>query len=158
MKIGVISDTHGDRHSLEKAVSRMGVVDLWLHAGDLSQDGRILGELSGLPVVAVAGNCDGRTAAMPDEFAEFAGSRLWLTHGHHYQVRRGLAELQFWARRYEVQAVIYGHTHLPSIHWDQDLLLFNPGSASQPRGGFSASCGLLTVSTTGQITPLIIEL
>jgi putative phosphoesterase len=158
MKIGVISDTHGDHRALEKAVSRTGVVDLWLHAGDLSQDGRILGELCGLPVVSVAGNCDGRTEAKLDEFIEVAGSRLWLTHGHHYEVRHGNTHLKFWARRYEIQVVIYGHTHLPDIHWDQDLLLFNPGSASQPRGGFSASCGLLTISDAGQIMPVIIEL
>ncbi|KYZ76651.1 phosphodiesterase [Anaerosporomusa subterranea] len=157
MKIGVISDTHGDRRSIERAVARVGTTDFWLHAGDHGQDSRSLVELTGLPVVSVTGNCDGRTEAKPDEFLEFEGYRIWLTHGHRNHVREGHADLLFWARKYEVQAVIYGHTHIPEVHWEQDLLIFNPGSASRPRGGFPASCGLLIVSSQ-IITPQLIEL
>jgi putative phosphoesterase len=158
MKIGVISDTHGDRRCIERAVSMVGIVDLWLHAGDHSQDSRKLAELTGLPVISVVGNCDGRTEAKPDEFIEFEGCRIWLTHGHRYHVREGQADLLFWARHYEVQAVIYGHTHIPEVFWDQDLLLFNPGSASHPRGGFPASCGLITLLSLKLISAEIIEL
>jgi putative phosphoesterase len=157
MKIGVISDTHGDRRCIERAVARVGTTDFWLHAGDHSWDSLSLAELTGLPVASVAGNCDGAAAAKPDEFLEFAGCRIWLTHGHRHHVREGHDDLLFWARKYEVQIVIYGHTHIPEIHWDQDLLIFNPGSASRPRGGFPASCGLITVSPQ-IVTPRIIEL
>ena len=156
-RIGVISDTHGDRRAIEKAVKRVGAVELWLHAGDLSQDSRLLAELTGLPVVAVSGNCDGRVDAKPDEFVDFADWRIWLTHGHRYHVRDGRNDLLFWARHFAVQAVIYGHTHIPDTHWEQDLLIFNLGSASRPRGGFPASCGLITIEDT-KLVPLILEL
>lgn len=157
MKIGVISDTHGDLRCIERAVARVGTTDFWLHAGDHSRDSRSLAELTGLPVVSVAGNCDGGTEAKPDEFLEFESCRIWLTHGHRNHVREGHGDLLFWARKYEVQTVIYGHTHIPEVHWEKDLLIFNPGSASRPRGGFPASCGLLTISAQ-IITPQIIEL
>ena len=157
MKIGVISDTHGDRFCIEQAVVALGPVDMWLHAGDHSQDARVLTELTGLPVVSVAGNCDGYAAAKPDEYFTFEGWNFWLTHGHRHHVREGHADLLYWAKQYEIQAVIYGHTHIPAICWEDDLLIFNPGSASRPRGGFPASCGLITVSPQA-ITPQIVEL
>lgn len=158
MKIGVISDTHGDWLSIERAIARAGKVDMWLHAGDLSQDGRFLAELSGVPVTSVAGNCDGHTAAKPDEFIESGGVKIWLTHGHRYNVRDGHRELLFWAQRYEVQTVVYGHTHIPETHWDQDVLVFNPGSASRPRGGFPASFGILEITSAGLVVPETIQI
>ena len=157
VRIGVISDTHGDRNSIEQAATLTGAVDIWLHAGDYSRDSRLLAALTGAPVVAVAGNCDRTIDARPDEFLEFEGCPIWLTHGHRYHVREGHANLLFWARQYNVRLVIYGHTHIPIIAWEQDLLIFNPGSAAYPRGGSAASCGVITVAAS-VITPLIIEL
>jgi len=39
MRIGVISDTHGDQAAIRKAIKVISKVDIWLHAGDCSQDG-----------------------------------------------------------------------------------------------------------------------
>ncbi|MCX7781368.1 MAG: metallophosphoesterase family protein, partial [Negativicutes bacterium] len=52
MRIGVISDTHGNATAIRKAVIAAGPVDMWLHAGDFSQDANVLADLSGLPVTA----------------------------------------------------------------------------------------------------------
>jgi putative phosphoesterase len=158
MKIGVLSDTHGDRKAIEQAVKAVGAADLWLHAGDHCQDSRKIRELTGMPVVTVLGNCDGYASAKPDEFIDLPGCRIWLTHGHRYNVRDGRDELLYWARTFTAQVVVYGHTHIPDVFWDQDLLVFNPGSASRPRGGFAAGCGLLTLSSAGVVSPMIIEL
>ena len=38
IRIGVVSDTHGDFQALEQVLDQAGEVDLWLHAGDYSQD------------------------------------------------------------------------------------------------------------------------
>ena len=38
MRIGVISDTHGNIPALSKAIKAVGKVDQWLHAGDHSWD------------------------------------------------------------------------------------------------------------------------
>ncbi|HWR55298.1 MAG TPA: metallophosphoesterase family protein, partial [Negativicutes bacterium] len=34
MRIGIVSDTHGDQRAIKQVVAQVGPVDLWLHAGD----------------------------------------------------------------------------------------------------------------------------
>lgn len=156
-RIGVISDSHGDRRAIEQAIKLIGNADVWLHAGDNSQDARWIEQIAQGQVVTVAGNCDGHLVAKPDEFVELPDCRLWLTHGHRYHTGEGKEELLYWARQFEAKIVVYGHTHIPEIYWDQDLLVFNPGSISRPRGGFLASCGVLTISSN-LVNPIILQL
>lgn len=132
MRIGVVSDSHGDHQAIARVVAAAGRVDLWLHAGDCSQDAAWL---TGARVIAAAGNCDGRAAAKPDEFFEAAGKKIWLTHGHRYQVKQGSKELSWWGRHYAVDIVVFGHTHNPLIEAAPDLLLVNPGSVARPNSG-----------------------
>lgn len=150
-----MSDSHGNRQAIAQAVSLAGPVDLWLHAGDYSQDAEIIAAFSSTPVIAAAGNCDGRAHAKIDEFIDIAGKRIWLTHGHRHRVRQGNSELQFWARQYAVQIVVYGHTHIPDITWEQDVLILNPGSVGEPRGGHPASFGILEIAPDGMVTAKI---
>ncbi len=155
MKIGVMSDTHGDQTAVRQALKAAGHVDMWLHAGDYSQDVRYLSRLVTVPVFAARGNCDGQTSAKIDEFVEVAGKKIWLTHGHHYSVKQGVRELVEWSRQYEIDIVIYGHTHVPDNQWDEQLLIFNPGSAAQPRFGYG-TCGVLEINHEGKIAGQII--
>jgi len=145
MRIGVISDTHGNKASIERAVTVAGPVEMWLHAGDYSQDAHYLKNYTGLPVTMTAGNCDANPSAKIDEFIEAGGKKIWLTHGHRYQDRSRSDELVWWARHYGVDVVIYGHSHIPDITWVDSLLVFNPGSAAQPRSAEGRSCGLLVI-------------
>ena len=142
-----MGDTHGDflsvRQAVAQAVLQFGRIDLWLHTGDFCQDAQFLSVFSEISVIMVAGNCDGRVAAKPDEFVEWAGFNLWLTHGHRHGVKQDLRELEAWALRYEVDAVIFGHTHQPLAETQSGILFFNPGSASMPRRGKSRTFGVL---------------
>lgn len=157
MKIGVISDTHGNKASMNKAVTLAGTVDFWLHAGDYSSDADYLAEMTGLPVTAVAGNCDGLTDSKIDEFIAAGGKTIWLTHGHRYQAKARSSELAWWGRQYEADVIIYGHSHIADISWVDDILLFNPGSTYHPRGGGEKSFGILTIDG-GRIDAEIISL
>ena len=143
MRIGIMGDTHGDILSIQQAVSAAGPVEFWLHTGDFYRDSLIIAAISSVSVIAVTGNCDGRTEAKPDEFVEVAGLRLWLTHGHRYGVKTDLSELREWALRYEADVVVFGHTHQPFIGNESGLLFFNPGSPAMPRRGRSRTCGVL---------------
>jgi uncharacterized protein len=156
MRIGVISDTHGSKASIQRAVLAAGPVDMWLHAGDYSQDAGYLSQLTGRPVTAVAGNCDGLTDVRVDEFIAVENKTIWLTHGHRYRAKERSAELIVWARQYNADIVVYGHSHVADISWEGDLLLFNPGSTAHPRGG-EASCGLLLVEA-GRVEAEIVRL
>ena len=157
MRIGVVSDSHGQLEALRAAAAALGEVDLWLHAGDCSQDSRVLSEVSAAPVIAVKGNCDGSAQTKPDEFIELEGCYIWLTHGHRHGVKYNCDELVWWAKEYRVQAVVYGHSHQPDNRFDSGVLVFNPGSVALPRGG-RPTCGLIELDQSGVLQAEIIEL
>ena len=140
----MISDTHGNTQVIRQLVAIAGPVDWWLHAGDYSQDARLLEESSGVPVTVAAGNCDGRVAVPLDEYLEISGKKLWLTHGHRYGVKHELGEIIWWGGQYGVDVAIFGHTHIPYCQWHEGLLLFNPGSLALPRYG-RPTYGILTI-------------
>ena len=157
MLIGVISDTHGDLAAIRRAVMATGPVDMWLHGGDYSQDSDFLAEITGLPVTAVRGNCDGLVSANIDEYITASSIKIWLTHGERYQPKERVKELAWWGAKYGVRVVIYGHSHVPDNTWVDGILIFNPGSPSRPRGGSTASCGILEIHGDGLLTARLVE-
>jgi len=154
MRIGVISDTHGDLGTIRQVVKLLPHVEMWLHAGDCSQDAEYLRSLVTVSVVAAKGNCDGYTAARMDEFVEVSGHKIWLTHGHRYGVKQSTQELVRLGKHHEVDVVIYGHTHVPDNRRWEGILIFNPGSAY----GSNATCGILDIDNNGQLVGNIIQL
>ena len=69
------------------------------------------------------------------------GTKLYLTHGHRHYVKQSIGLLLADARREEVHAVLYGHTHIPDCHREEDgLWVLNPGSC-----GGSGSAGIIEV-------------
>lgn len=136
MIIGVMSDSHGDYQAIEKAVKKIGVVDLWLHAGDCCTDAEFLKTLTGIQTIAVAGNCDWpNPQAEVDEFIEVDGLKLWLTHGHRYEVKLNTHLLVDSAKQQAVNIAIYGHTHILENRHYGDVLVLNPGSVARPYFG-----------------------
>ncbi len=145
MIAGILSDTHGSRAALRRALAAVPDADCWLHAGDYSQDADCLRQLTDVPVYAACGNCDGyETSAKIDEYITLEGRSIWLTHGHHYAVKRGMQELRYWAHRYEADLVVFGHTHLPVIHSYDKRIFLNPGSAA-----YSGSCARVKIDDSG---------
>ena len=144
MRVGVISDSHWDSQSLRKALAAMGAVDLILHAGDMYEDAEYLSDISLYPVEAVAGNCD--SAGKPTEkVVTVAGQKVLLTHGHKYGVKLGLQKIGYLAEEKGVDAVVFGHTHVPCNLMLGNVLLFNPGSISLPRDHEAKTFGILKV-------------
>lgn len=158
MRIGIMSDSHGDVAAIRRTLAVISPVDCWLHAGDYARDALFLAQLAKLPVTAVAGNTDGMPAAKWDEFIEVSGKKIWLTHGHRYQVKSGIRELAWWGHQYEVQLVVFGHTHVPQITTDGQLLLVNPGSVALPGIGRKPTIALIDITATGQFRPRIVEI
>lgn len=148
MRIAVFSDTHGKWEGLALTRSRLGEVDLLVHAGDHYRDAQAVAAGLGLPpghIHAVVGNCDYGTPGPEELILELDGVRILLLHGHRHEVKRTLQPVFYRAQEAEVQAVIFGHSHVPVCMTDQGLLLFNPGSYSEPRVPGPGSCGLLNI-------------
>lgn len=158
MKIGVMSDSHGSETAILKAVKAVGEVEVWIHAGDYETDAAFLETSSGVKVVSVAGNCDGFRASKPEEeFLEVCGRQIWICHGHQYGVKNGTGELIWMAKQYGVDAVIYGHTHIPDITKAGTLLVLNPGSAARPRYPYP-TCMRLEIEENGELTAKLLKI
>jgi uncharacterized protein len=145
MRIGVVSDTHGDLHALRQVLDQAGEVDLWLHAGDYSQDAPYIEEKTGIPVYAVCGNCDSYTDRAPAELVtKQLGVTLAMTHGHRYVRYNDWSRLFYFGEEKQADVVIFGHIHVPVCVEEDGILLVNPGSPSRPRNGVP-SFGILTL-------------
>jgi putative phosphoesterase len=103
---------------------------------------------SGIPCVAVSGNCDFESA-MPEEcIFELEGHRILVTHGHRQRVKEGPHHLVNYAKAKGCDIAIFGHTHERCDLYVSDTYVFNPGSLGEPRRG-NPSFGHLNISSQG---------
>ena len=149
MIVGLISDTHGLVRA--EALEALRGSTLIVHAGDIGRP-EVLDQLNRIaPTFAVRGNIDIRpwAAALPMTEAVEAGSHLvWVLHD--------IAELDL-DPTVGFAAVIYGHSHKPSIETRDEVLYVNPGSAGPRRFRLPVTVGRLHVTDAG-LRPEIVEL
>ena len=130
MRIGLISDTHGQLRS--EVFEHLEGVERILHAGDIGNLD-IITELETIaPVLAVHGNTDdfeirNKFGAVVD--VELGGKRVVVTHGH-YQGAPTPANLR--AAHPHADVIVYGHTHKP-LHDPAVPVVINPGAAGPAR-------------------------
>jgi hypothetical protein len=135
VRIGIVSDSHGDTNIFEKMLAVPGAAEaeMWLHAGDFAPDADDLELISGRRVVRVLGNCDLFVDGVYDEtVVEAAGHRIFLTHGHLFNVRFDTEMLAEAARTAGADIAVYGHTHIALVEHG-DVTVLNPGSIARPR-------------------------
>ncbi len=134
--IGVLSDTHGLLRP--EVLPALAGVNHILHAGDIGKP-EILDALREIaPVTAIRGNIDrsGPCAALPaTEAVELSGHLFYLIHA--------LPDLDLNPQAAGISAVIYGHSHKPSITWKNGVLYLNPGSAGPRRFSLPITLALL---------------
>lgn len=160
MKLMFASDIHGSLPATERVLELFAQSGArWLVIlGDILNHGprnalpqgyapaQVADRLNALAsrIIAVRGNCDSEVDQMLLHFPITApwqqvlmdNQRLFLTHGHLYGPENLLA-------LNAGDVLIYGHTHLPVAEKRGDIYHFNPGSVSIPKGGFTASYGIL---------------
>lgn len=157
-RILVLADTHlrpGGRELPKQVLEAASTVDLIAHLGDFTEIdvARRLEDVAQL--IAVHGNNDSAEvrARFPARLGvELNGKRLVLVHGHlgartAVQAARAVAGADI---------VLFGHSHQARKVWECNRLLFNPGSATQPRFSGRRSYGILTIN--GEIEADIIPL
>lgn len=138
MKILVLSDSHSALRFMREAV-RAVKPDAIIHLGDYYDDGRAIAEENPhIPFHQVPGNCDTyRMICREPEILtyEVCGVRLYMTHGHRHGVKYGNGDLIYEASKAKVDAVLYGHTHIPECYREDDgMWVLNPGSCNYSGG------------------------
>lgn len=135
MLIGIISDTHipvRTQKIPEKVFEVFKDVELILHCGDIEVIS-VIEELEKIaPVRAVHGNCDPYIGFETHEVIKIDDVKLGLTHGVVYP-KGDTQQLYYLAKELDVDILVSGHTHQPLIRQENDVLLLNPGSPTQPR-------------------------
>ena len=148
--VGVISDTHGLLRP--QALAALAGSDLIIHAGDVGKP-EVLDALRALaPVRAVRGNVDrGSWAArLPmTDVVEVGAHLLYVLHI--------IDDLDLDPPTAGFAAVIYGHSHKPSIEAREGVLWLNPGSAGPRRFDLPVSLARLRV-TASELLPELITL
>ncbi len=152
MKILIVSDTHGSHRNLEKALERVGKIDMFLHLGDVEGREDYIKVLAGCPTHIVAGNNDFWSDLPHDEDVFVGGHHIYMTHGHYFYVSRDEERLMAEARRRKADIVIYGHIHRPMWHQEEGLLVLNPGSIAFPRQkGRQATYMIMEIDDAGKV-------
>ena len=133
MKILIIGDTHGNDAPFLKTIQAAGPFDLLMHTGDSEGYDIIYDAFSPAPIVRIAGNNDFLTTAPYERDLILCGRRIFMTHGHKYDLFDGYERAIQEARRRRADILICGHTHSPVARFEGNLLILNPGSISYPR-------------------------
>jgi len=129
----------------EPVKRELKLCDLLIHAGDFTGIS-FYHELNSITkLIAVHGNMDGIgiTAQLPSsrEFT-IGGIRIGLTHG---TASGDTIIKDANSVFHDCDVVIFGHSHLPVNREVNGVLMFNPGSPTDPRRAPGPSYGIITV-------------
>ena len=148
--IGVISDTHGLLRP--EAIAALEGCGRIIHAGDVGS-ADVLTQLRRIaPVVAVRGNVDK---------GQWAKTLPWSAvvelDGHSIHVIHIPADLDLHGPPAGLSAVVFGHSHQPSMEDRNGVLFLNPGSAGPRRFKSPVSVARMSV-VDGRLTAQLIPL
>ena len=127
--IVVFSDSHGSPlpNKLTQVASESdyvfflgdglnGLGDLLLHKG----------------FFAVKGNWDNCYGFPDEQVVQVEDTKILLTHGHNYHVKRDRLALSLRATELCANIALYGHTHFADEEYYGNTLLLNPGAILMP--------------------------
>ena len=149
-RIGLISDTHGLLRP--RALSALQGCDPIIHAGDVGDAAVLAGLQEVAELFAIRGNVDRGPWAMrlpPTESLEIDGSLIHVLHA--------IEDLDIDPAEAEFDAVIFGHSHRPSIETRSGVLYVNPGSAGPRRFDLPVSVATLTLQD-GELRARIVDI
>lgn len=178
MRIGIVSDIHGQPKALAAALAAIGPVDELLCLGDSISHARFCNDtvalLRSYDALTILGNHEeaffagqGRDAVhverdLADWLASrpsridivLGGRRVTIVHStpwpsaHAYVAPTHPDFSRFGGE--DVDLLLYGHTHMPTIKQVSATLVVNPGSVGEGRptdDGFVRSCAVVDLAT-----------
>lgn len=138
MLIGVISDTHRSMRAIQKVVKVVKDADVLIHLGDNVDDVKEISKHYKGEIINVRGNCDFSYNVPSERIVEIGGVKMFITHGHHYNVKYSIDDLLAKASEVGAKIALYGHTHVSAIRYEEGIFIINPGSPALPRDGYES--------------------
>ena len=128
LKILVMGDTHNTISYASGLIEKLNP-DYVLHLGDVCADcHRLEDTFPRKLIVSVKGNNDFFDNAYPLERCfELEGKKIFMCHGHKYNVKSSLLPLCFKGREVGADIVLYGHTHSAHLEEVDGMIMMNPG-------------------------------
>lgn len=130
MKILIISDSHGKRDLIDRALMENPDCAMLIHAGDGYDD---VGPADAPALIRVPGNCDRSVDAEDHIVFEAEGLRILVTHGNLQRVSYGYSKLTSMARDLGCDIAVFGHTHHAVCTVRHGVILINPGCSNRSR-------------------------
>jgi len=154
-RIVVVSDTHGQSDSLCRVLEQQPHARHIVFLGDCLRDTELaMAMFDDRHWYRVRGNNDwwSESGNVPDDdLLCVDGCRLFLTHGHAYSVKWGIERAVTAAQARQAQVLLFGHTHVPLVDYQDGIHVLNPGSL-----GYGDTYGLVDITPTG-IVPHLVE-
>lgn len=149
MKIGVLSDSHGDVSAVSRAFELFQALGCHtvFHLGDGLKDMESVKQRYAMEVISVPGNMDYSLDTPGEQIYRAENLRFFLCHGHRLDMHNTRYFLRERARNENCQVALYGHTHQAFTQEEDGILMVNPGSVARPKGGTKAS--LAVIDTNG---------
>jgi putative phosphoesterase len=141
MRIGIVSDTHGNRLMVTRALTELREREITtvLHCGDID-DPETVELFRGFTTHFVFGNCDIDKGALREAMAdigatlhdhfgsvELEGVKLAFTHGDEKTLMRDVERSGYY------DFLFYGHTHQAEEHRTGPTRVINPGALHRAR-------------------------
>jgi len=156
MRVLVLSDSHGDTDSCDRAIYCAGNIDMIIHLGDIARDvDYIEAVYDDVPVFSVLGNNDFLRHGNYEDVIELDGHKIFICHGHTKSVGSGTERLYDAAVKQGCEAALFGHTHRAFLKKEDGMLILNPGSTSRPREG-KASYAIIETDS-GKLDAVIVD-
>lgn len=157
MRILILSDSHGRTAVIDEILAAQPSAEYVFFLGDKTSD---MDDFEFLypdkKFFIVSGNCDYYSTYPSVSSATVCGKRILFTHGHSFSVKYGTTRLLSAAKENGYDIVLYGHTHIPTIVYEDGIYLVNPGSCSSSREG-APSYAVIDITDSG-IMPIIIRI
>ncbi|MEA1963682.1 MAG: metallophosphoesterase family protein [Candidatus Aerophobetes bacterium] len=151
MKVGILSDSHGNLENLEKAARCLlekEEVEILVHLGDDYDDAKVL-ERYEIRVIKIPGVFSSyyQDPGIPNRLIEtFKGKKILISHTetpHKNDLPKDLKPEEVIAKK-EVDLAFVGHTHIPKIEDREGVLILNPGHLQkEDKKGYLSSFGLV---------------
>ena len=158
MRILVISDSHRRTDVIDKIIESQPDARHIFFLGDNAADIEDFEYIYPDRVFhAVCGNCDYASFLPAVGLEVIGGKRIFYTHGHTFSVKYGLTRLKEVAEQNNYDIVLFGHTHVSQVLYEDGIYFVNPGSCSSARDGRKNSYAVIDIEENG-VLPTIIEI